>query len=391
MEHNDEDERALCCFLQDIDCLNDLPDWAHGFNAFDVLGITRMEIKHSNMLAWLLDPNGGHGLGDEFIKAMLALIVERGSFNIRTLEALIIDYQGFKVRREWQNIDIFAYSEDAKIALCIENKIDSGEHGNQLENYRTIVKQQFADRGYRVAYAYLTPDGEDSSDPDVWASISYGDVLDALSGAREKVAIPAEAAYLIDDYVEIVRRHIVGDEELRRICEQIYHKHSRALDLIYENRPDKVSELASMFTAWAKSKDDGGFIEFDEATSTKKFTRFKTKAMSAILPDSDAPTSGWKTANHYFYEILSEGDKYFMKLSFSLRNMSDEQRAIVGDIAKALGQTPPANNRAWWTAYAVKPRAEVPEEVIEDEVFAKLDSWLKTIQRKEAELSAKLH
>ena len=37
-------------------------------NIFEVLGITNAEIRHSNFLAWLLDPNGNHGMGDKFFK-----------------------------------------------------------------------------------------------------------------------------------------------------------------------------------------------------------------------------------------------------------------------------------------------------------------------------------
>ena len=38
------------------------------FNIFDCLRLTRAEIRHSNFLAWLLDPNETHGLYDYFLK-----------------------------------------------------------------------------------------------------------------------------------------------------------------------------------------------------------------------------------------------------------------------------------------------------------------------------------
>ena len=44
-------EEALKKFLLDIDCLNELLPWAGKFNLFDVLRISRTEIRHSNMLA----------------------------------------------------------------------------------------------------------------------------------------------------------------------------------------------------------------------------------------------------------------------------------------------------------------------------------------------------
>lgn len=67
MSLNAENEKALQDFLLDIDCLDELIPWVAKFNIFDVLKISRTEIRHSNVLAWLLDANENHGLGDMFI------------------------------------------------------------------------------------------------------------------------------------------------------------------------------------------------------------------------------------------------------------------------------------------------------------------------------------
>ncbi len=40
-------------------------------NIFDALGVVHQEIRHSNFLAWLLDPAESHGLGGLFLKAVL--------------------------------------------------------------------------------------------------------------------------------------------------------------------------------------------------------------------------------------------------------------------------------------------------------------------------------
>ena len=38
--------------------------WTSKRNLFDILKISRTEIRHSNMLAWLLNPSENHDLGD---------------------------------------------------------------------------------------------------------------------------------------------------------------------------------------------------------------------------------------------------------------------------------------------------------------------------------------
>ena len=40
-------------------------------NIFQILRISKTEIRHSNFLAWLLDANQSHKLGDIFLKRFL--------------------------------------------------------------------------------------------------------------------------------------------------------------------------------------------------------------------------------------------------------------------------------------------------------------------------------
>ena len=72
-------EEALQIFLLDIGCLDELLPWTGKFNMFDVLKISRTEIRHSNMLGWLLNPNENHGMGDVFLKGILQRLVENDS------------------------------------------------------------------------------------------------------------------------------------------------------------------------------------------------------------------------------------------------------------------------------------------------------------------------
>ena len=157
------DVLALKEFLLDIDCLKPLDEWADQFNLFDVLGIARMEIRHSNILGWLLDPNENHGLGDAVIRGFLNHVAMADSSGVDVFDVLLLDCHDFAVRREWRNIDILAVSASERYVLCIENKIGTGEHDNQLERYRGIIKSQYPK--CRHAFIYLSPDGSDPSDP----------------------------------------------------------------------------------------------------------------------------------------------------------------------------------------------------------------------------------
>ena len=63
----EHENKALKDFLLDISCLNALDNWKDEVNIFDVLKVTNAEIRHSNILAWLLDPNENHGIGDSLL------------------------------------------------------------------------------------------------------------------------------------------------------------------------------------------------------------------------------------------------------------------------------------------------------------------------------------
>ncbi len=212
--------KALKDFLLDINCLDPLYEWTNKFNLFDILKITRTEIRHSNMLSWLLDPNETHGLGDNVLKGFVqhtsqSLFKENDLFEI-----LLMDFYNFTIQREWHNIDIVAVSNEKHFVLCIENKIDSNEHDNQLERYRKIIMDTYPE--YTQIFLYLSPQGIDASDSENWVSISYNDVLEIIENTKKKVKLLPEVALLIDNYTDIIRRHIVEDKKLIEICTNIY-------------------------------------------------------------------------------------------------------------------------------------------------------------------------
>jgi hypothetical protein len=79
------------------------------FNPFKVLKVDQYEIRHSNIISWLLNPGENHNLGDTFIKKFLAEVIINNE-NIETdftvFKAQDISYHDFEIRREWNDIDI---------------------------------------------------------------------------------------------------------------------------------------------------------------------------------------------------------------------------------------------------------------------------------------------
>ena len=384
LEEEPDGAKALKDFLLDIECLDPLAEWTSKFNLFDILKITKTEIRHSNMLSWLLNPNENHGLSDSIIRGFIQYVVTTFPEEMDVVDTLLMDCHDFTIQREWHNIDILAVSSNEQFVLCIENKIYSGEHDNQLDRYRKIVEDTFPD--YEKMYIFLSPEGIEASAPDYWCSMSYQDVLSIIENARKKVKLLPDVELLINNYVEAIRRDIVGDERLVQICTEIYAKHKKALDLIFENRPDRASEVADILKAWAVKKTESGEIEVVLDKCSKSYIRFKTKIMSEILPDAEEENSGWNTKNHYFYEIRNnEGTGFLLSLTLSSRNLTDEQRSICDEINEHFPSRQQKANWQWRTPFATR-QVKLDEVLSEDKIYEQLDKKLEELKSFEDKL-----
>lgn len=307
IEVNLSDEEALQNFLLDIDCLDELLPWTKRFNLFDVLKISRMEIRHSNVLAWLLNPNENHGLGDAFLKAIIQIVVQNddnGRYNV--LETLLIDFYSFVVYREWKNIDILLVSDVEKFLIAIENKIDSHEHDNQLKKYRETFATDYPD--YRKMHLYLTPEGEEPSDTDFWDALSYRDVVEALSDQREATELAPDVALVVENYLDVLRRDIVEDEKLIEICNKIYAKHKKALDLIFEHRIDGRTRLVDIVKTVLETLSQENDI-ITGPSSNASFLAFHTNAMNECLPPLKEANSSWGSEYVYTYWLAVQEER----------------------------------------------------------------------------------
>ena len=144
-------KKALLVLLQDTESFEKLSKYSTRINIFDVLKISRTEIRHSNMLGWLLDPNESHGLKDAFLYGVLARLSDSISDDDTVAQLLTCNLSSFNIYRERYNIDILLVSSEAKIVIAIENKVDANEHayGNtknsQLKVYSDTLAKHYGD------------------------------------------------------------------------------------------------------------------------------------------------------------------------------------------------------------------------------------------------------
>ena len=315
-------EEALQNFLLDIGCLDELLPWTGKFNLFDVLKISRTEIRHSNMLGWLLNPNENHGLGDAFLKGILQCLVENdsnGRYDV--FHVLLMDLYSFSVMIEWKNIDILLTSSDEKTVIAIENKVGSHEHSNQLNRYREILEKEYA--GYNRLYVFLTPDGESPSDVENWDVLTYNNVVETLERVKEHKKVLPDVDLMIKNYIDIVRRDIVEDQQLIDVCNKIYNKHKKALDLIFEYRTDGKTQVSDAIIDTLRNMAEEGLIIYEEGCGYS----FRTQAMDQLLPFLEEPISSWGGCSVYWYWLdLQEHNR--LRGIFELGGMNVPKRTM---------------------------------------------------------------
>ena len=175
-------------FILDNPELEKLESLLDQFNIFDVLNIVNAEIRHSSVIAWLLNPNDTHGLGNHFLKLFLKYFINHnkssldGTISLFTVEFLRLTT--VEVWKEWNHIDILILieEEDNKFVIAIENKIKTTEHSKQLERYREIVEKKFLN--YNKLFIYLSPDGLIPSD-ESWFAFNYNIIAEIIDNLLE--------------------------------------------------------------------------------------------------------------------------------------------------------------------------------------------------------------
>ena len=132
------------------------------FNLFSILSIERYELKHSALIANLLDPEGSHGCGDAFLRAFFEIALKGTAYPFESstpLDSRTEHYTGPIAGDTGGRIDILVKS--SHYGLIIENKIYAGDQDKQLIRYDNYGKEIFGADGYLLVY--LTLYGYDAS------------------------------------------------------------------------------------------------------------------------------------------------------------------------------------------------------------------------------------
>jgi hypothetical protein len=182
-------------------------DLADEFNLLGVMNLTGKEVRHSMVLAWLLDHDlrrlGTHAQGNLGFKLFLAEF------------ALPPDYMDckYRVSREVEGeesiVDIEVICRD-RFLIHIENKIWAAEGNAQTDReWSDILRKagQLHISSTNVHAFFLTPHGATALNPN-FRAIRWGQVARVLERFAEQ-AKPADVKLFAAHYARVLRRFIV--------------------------------------------------------------------------------------------------------------------------------------------------------------------------------------
>ncbi len=308
-------EKSLTELLMDAD-FEKLESQLTRFNIFEAVGVGHHELRHSAFLAYLLDPNQMHGLGDLFARKFLQQVLRecRVTQPISPIELDLWTLDQLTVRREWKHIDILMEDPTHKLVVIIENKVFSYEHDDQLRRYWDTVNDSFPE--HKIMGIYLSPDPNEPLEiDDRFIRFSYKDIHKLINQITESGSSKLGPAVmtLLGHYNVLLERHIMDNPKIDELCKQIYRKHKQAIDLIIEKRPDQISDLQELIIDLVKHDNS---LELGSRGRTylsfrpKEWDSLKLKAEYGWILLFEVRLSGsFDKGKYSLYLVIGPGDR----------------------------------------------------------------------------------
>lgn len=284
------------------------------FNVFSVLGLQTSEVRlHSALIAELLNPDGGHGLGDKFMKAFLDVL------NKHYEEPFCFDTESAKVKVEHNigsisenyesggRIDLFIQDKNSQ-TIIIENKIDAGDQYRQMSRYNNYAKQDLRLKDNQVKLLYLTLDKNEPTEDSlgtekfVYTCISYRE--DILTWLEKCMAL----ATIHPIVRETIRQYVTTLKNLLSIMEN--ENKEKMLETLLASETNLCTALAIMHSGLKKRIIDDFIKKLQELAKEENMEFNARPSFSNLAPRT--------------YATIDFGLKEYPRATFSLQQNMEE-------------------------------------------------------------------
>ena len=216
-------------------------------NFWHILEITRNEKQISRFLAWLLDPQESHSIGDLFLKNILIQAARADvnrTANINPLDIDLEDFSNAIIETELglgsrRRCDIAVIDPRNGYFVIIENKIDANEGKDQTQDYFRISSADFPVEQYpNRVFIYLSPSG-DAPQSENFVPIDYQAILLSIDSVIKHGKLPDLELFLIEQFRHNLLREIAMDPKTEKMVLKIYEEHSDVLEFILKTAKSK--------------------------------------------------------------------------------------------------------------------------------------------------------
>ncbi|QCR31025.1 PD-(D/E)XK nuclease family protein [Lysinibacillus sp. SGAir0095] len=224
----------------------------NSFNTLKILKLENHEIRHSNVLAWLLNPKENHGLRDYFLRKMVEhlILTDENSNNSQNktvgeiLNHSLMDSHVYREVKTSNNrfIDLLIVNQQLKTVFLIENKFYSTESKDQLDDYLSYIDESFKE--FTVIPVYLTLDGEEPSNQHYFI-LSYERIESILNTVLMlyNEQLSDNVYKFIEDYNNILKEKYYPNQSQIVQAIDIYRNHKQVIESLFEKTASLHKQL----------------------------------------------------------------------------------------------------------------------------------------------------
>lgn len=229
------------------------------------------EINVSNFLAWLFNPNEGHGLGDKALKELINQAVislensesidnrSKTSKSLANWDATKIFSTSFSnaiIQRELktgngkESIDLAVFDNFNKIAIFLELKFGAKERMRQTNDYHddivnNVLSHSPFKNNFKAIFIFMDSREEESQDKK-WIALDYGWLVDFLNRQKMSPSIHENNQKILSEYAEFL------DEEDQ--MHRLQKSHRELIDRVVEEHKGILNHFNSEFKRFSFSR-----------------------------------------------------------------------------------------------------------------------------------------
>ncbi|WP_071394803.1 PDDEXK-like family protein [Bacillus tuaregi] len=228
--------------LENDTTFQQLNQQVNSFNTLKILKLENHEIRHSNVLAWLLSPKENHGLRDYFLRKLVEhlILIEENTAKSQyenvgeILNHSLMDSHVYREVKTNKNryIDLLIINQQMKTVFLIENKFYTTESKNQLDDYLEFIEQNF--KNFTVIPIYLTLTGEEPSNPQYFI-LTYERIESILNTVLMlyKDQLSDDVYKFIEHYDRLLEERFYPNQEQILQAIDIYRNHKQTIEELF--------------------------------------------------------------------------------------------------------------------------------------------------------------